>query len=68
MDCEFCSVSAFNGQRFRQRPIKEVLDELESIPQKYIFFIDDNLIGYGRKSEERAIELFKGIIQRKIKK
>jgi radical SAM superfamily enzyme YgiQ (UPF0313 family) len=31
MDCEFCSVSAFNGRRYRQRPVDEVLDELENI-------------------------------------
>ena len=30
LDCEFCSVSAFNGQRYRRRPTGEVLAELES--------------------------------------
>ena len=68
MDCEFCSVTAFNGHRYRQRPVEEVLDELETISQKFLFFVDDNLIGYGRGAERRAIELFKGIIQRKIRK
>jgi radical SAM superfamily enzyme YgiQ (UPF0313 family) len=68
MDCEFCSVSAFNGRRYRQRPVKEVLDELETIPQKMVFFVDDNLIGYGKEAEERAIALFKGMTERGIKK
>jgi radical SAM superfamily enzyme YgiQ (UPF0313 family) len=68
MDCEFCSVSAFNGRRYRQRPVAEVLDELETIPQKMVFFVDDNLIGYGKQAEERTIALFKGMIERKIKK
>jgi len=68
MDCEFCSVSAFNGRRYRQRPVDEVLDEFETIPQKRVFFIDDNIIGYGKEAEKRAIALFEGIIERKIKK
>jgi len=68
MDCEFCSVTAFNGRRYRQRPVEEVLDELETIPQEMVFFVDDNLIGYGKRAEERAIALFKGMIERGIKK
>jgi radical SAM superfamily enzyme YgiQ (UPF0313 family) len=68
MDCEFCSVSTFNGRHYRQRPVGEVLDELETITQKRVFFIDDNIIGYGKGSEKRAIALFKGIIERGIKK
>lgn len=68
MDCEFCSVTQFNGHKYRQRPINDVLDELESIPQKMIFFVDDNILGYGKKANERAINLFKGMINRGIKK
>jgi radical SAM superfamily enzyme YgiQ (UPF0313 family) len=68
MDCEFCSVSTFNGRRYRQRPVEEVLDELETIQQKRVFFVDDNIIGYGKEAEKRAIALFKGIIERGIKK
>lgn len=68
MDCDFCSVTAVNGHQYRQRPVDEVLDELEQIPQRMVFFVDDNIIGYGRKADGRAIELFKGIIDRGIKK
>jgi radical SAM superfamily enzyme YgiQ (UPF0313 family) len=68
MDCEFCSATAFNGRRYRQRPVEEVLDELETIPQKMVFFLDDNIIGYGKQAAERAVTLFKGIIERGIKK
>ncbi|MBN2186910.1 MAG: B12-binding domain-containing radical SAM protein [Dehalococcoidia bacterium] len=68
MDCEFCSVTVFNGHRYRQRLVSEVLDELESIPQKRVFFVDDNIIGYGKATEERAVALFKGMIERGIKK
>jgi radical SAM superfamily enzyme YgiQ (UPF0313 family) len=68
MDCDFCSVTAFNGREYRVRPIEEVLDELESISSRDIFFVDDNLIGYGRNSTERAKDLFKGMIERNLNK
>jgi radical SAM superfamily enzyme YgiQ (UPF0313 family) len=68
MDCEFCSVSAFNGRRYRQRPVEQVLDELEAVPQKMVFFVDDNIIGYGKRAAERAVALFKGMIERRINK
>jgi radical SAM superfamily enzyme YgiQ (UPF0313 family) len=29
MNCSFCSVTAFNGRRFRRRPHESVSDELE---------------------------------------
>ena len=68
MDCYFCSVSAFNGRKYRQRPYEEVLDELTQMPQNMIFFVDDNILGYGKKAEERAINLFKGMVERKLNK
>lgn len=68
MDCSFCSVTAFNGRHYRFRPIEEVLDELEEIPQQYVFILDDNIVGYNSLARERAKELFKGIIRRGIKK
>jgi radical SAM superfamily enzyme YgiQ (UPF0313 family) len=68
MNCEFCSVTVFNGNRYRKRPIEMVLDELQMTPQKMVFFVDDNIIGFGKEDEERAIALFKGMIERGIKK
>jgi radical SAM superfamily enzyme YgiQ (UPF0313 family) len=68
MNCEFCSVTVFNGHRYRKRPVEMVLDELQTIPQKMVFFVDDNIIGFGKDDEERAIALFKGMIKRGIKK
>ena len=68
MDCEFCSVTTFNGLRYRRRPVEDVLDELASIPQKLIFFVDDNIIGYGRESQEQAKELFRAMVERKLNK
>ena len=68
MDCEFCSVTSFNGRRYRRRPAEEVLDELATIPQQMIFFVDDNIIGYGRQSREQALLLLKGMVDRKLNK
>ncbi len=68
MDCDFCSVTAFNGRRYRRRPPEEVLDELEAIPQKMIFFVDDNIIGYGKASREQALQLFRGMVDRGLDK
>jgi len=68
MDCEFCSVTAFNGRRYRRRPPEDVLDELTAIPQKMIFFIDDNIIGYGKKARDEALHLFRGMVERRLHK
>jgi radical SAM superfamily enzyme YgiQ (UPF0313 family) len=68
MNCEFCSVTVFNGHRYRKRPVEVVLDELQTIPQKMVFFVDDNIIGFGKEDEERTVALFKGMIERGIKK
>jgi len=68
MNCEFCSVTAFNGHRYRKRPVEAVLDELECVPQKRVFFVGDNIIGFGKQDQERAIALFRGMIERGIKK
>jgi len=68
MECDFCSVSALNGRRYRKRPVEEVLDELQSIPHDKFIFVDDNLFGRGKEDNERAISLFKGMIERGINK
>ncbi len=67
-NCEFCTVSAFNGRHFRERPIDEVIRELETIDRRNIFFVDDNICGYGKHSRERVIALFKEMIDRKMNK
>ncbi len=67
-NCDFCSVSRYLGREFRQRAVADVLSELVSIPGRYIAFVDDNLIGYSRSDKERALELFEGMIERKLNK
>jgi radical SAM superfamily enzyme YgiQ (UPF0313 family) len=68
MDCEFCSVTAFNGRTYRQRPVGEVLDEIEGLERREFFFSDDNILSYGKNAEERAIQLFRGMVERGLNK
>ena len=68
MDCEFCSVTAFHGRTYRQRPVEEVLDELEALGCKEFFFSDDNIVNYGKKGEGRAVQLFRGMKERGLNK
>ena len=67
-NCNFCSVSRYLGQEYRQRRAQDVLDELEGIKGQYVTFIDDNLIGHSPESRNRAVELFEGMIGRNLRK
>ena len=68
LNCDFCSVTAYNGSRYRRRPTAHILDELESIPNELLFFVDDNIFGYGAGCQEKALELFQGMVERDLKK
>ncbi|NLV72495.1 MAG: B12-binding domain-containing radical SAM protein [Actinobacteria bacterium] len=61
LNCTFCSVTRFNGSRYRQRPIPEVVDEFRSIPETRVLIVDDNLIGRRPQHIERAKELFRAM-------
>ncbi|MCG8640175.1 MAG: B12-binding domain-containing radical SAM protein [Desulfobacterales bacterium] len=67
-NCDFCAVTGFNGFRRRKFPLEEALEEFEAIPQSVVAFLDDNLIGYSKKDIDYALGLFRGIIDRGIKK
>lgn len=50
-DCEFCSVSVFDGRKLRHKDVSQVVSEIETIlsddnqyKKKSIFFADDNII------------------------
>jgi radical SAM superfamily enzyme YgiQ (UPF0313 family) len=68
MDCTFCSVTAFNGRRFRRRRLNSVLDELTKIPQKKIMITDDNIIGHSLEDRRWTRSFFKKVIDLKLKK
>lgn len=58
INCNFCSVTAFNGARFRLRSIDKVIEEINTIKSKRIFIVDDNIVGSGNRYVKRAHELF----------
>jgi len=44
LNCSFCSVTAFNGAHYRQRPIADVVREFKLIREKHVLVVDDNLM------------------------
>jgi radical SAM superfamily enzyme YgiQ (UPF0313 family) len=68
MNCTFCSVTAFNGARYRQRCIPEVVREFQSIPEKRVLVVDDNLIGTRPEHIARAKELFRALAAARLGK
>ncbi len=68
LSCSFCSVTAFNGHRYRQRPIADVVREFGAIREKYVLIVDDNLIGTRPEHIARAKDLFRAMIRAKLRK
>jgi radical SAM superfamily enzyme YgiQ (UPF0313 family) len=68
MNCSFCSVTAFNGARYRQRPIPEVVREFQSIREQRVLVVDDNLIGTRPEHIARAKDLFRALAAAKLGK
>lgn len=68
MGCEFCSVTHMCGQQYRERDIEDVLNELDETERKLLFFVDDNLVNNKKGADERAIALFKGMVERGMDK
>lgn len=68
MTCDFCSVSQMCGTNYRERDVEDVLDELEETSNRFIFFTDDNLVINTKSAQQRAIRLFKGMVERGLNK
>ncbi len=68
LNCSFCSVTAFNGARYRQRPIADVVREFQLIREKYVLVVDDNLIGTRPEHIARAKDLFRAMAKARLRK
>ncbi len=68
LNCSFCSVTAFNGGKFRHRPVENVIKELRQIKEKIILFVDDNLIGTRSDHISNTKELFRAMIREGLTK
>ena len=58
-DCEFCSVTAFYGRKYRKRPLDLVLQELQELRKtnSFAFFVDDNIVA----DRSYSLPLFEGM-------
>lgn len=61
-NCDFCSIRAFYGSSVRQRPVTAVVDEIERVGRRHVFFVDDNLF----VDPPKARELFEALVPLKI--
>ena len=68
LNCSFCSVTAFNGAQYRQRPIPDVVREFQLVREKRVLVVDDNLIGTRRDHIARAKDLFRALAQANLHK
>lgn len=66
--CEFCSVPTFQGGKFRERPVEDVIEEMLETDYKGLMFAEDNFYGHGKRSNERANRLFKEMVDKKTNK
>jgi len=68
LNCSFCSVTRFNGAKYRQRPIADVVREFRLIREKHVLVVDDNLIGTRPEHIARAKDLFRAMAQANLRK
>jgi radical SAM superfamily enzyme YgiQ (UPF0313 family) len=68
LNCSFCSVTAFNGAHYRQRPIADVVWEFQLIRESRVLVVDDNLVGTRPEHIARAKDLFRAMAQANLRK
>jgi radical SAM superfamily enzyme YgiQ (UPF0313 family) len=68
LNCSFCSVTAFNGAHYRQRPIPDVVQEFQLIGERLVLVVDDNLIGTRPDHIARAKDLFRAMARANLRK
>jgi radical SAM superfamily enzyme YgiQ (UPF0313 family) len=62
-NCSFCSIRAFYGNNMRQRPVADVVEDIQRSGRRQIFLVDDNLF----VDVDRARELFEALIPLNIR-
>jgi radical SAM superfamily enzyme YgiQ (UPF0313 family) len=64
-NCEFCSVTKFNGRRVRQKSVGYLTEEITKAKNegiRFLVFMDDNIVA----DKEYAKELFRALIPLKL--
>lgn len=59
--CNYCSVTSFFGRKYRLRPMEKVLEEVDTLPGRLLFFVDDNIAA----NPVHTKELFQGLKEKK---
>ena len=62
--CSFCAVHFLANGKYLQRGVEDVVDEIDSLPQDYIYFVDDETF-INAKRMKRMAEM---LIERGVKK
>ena len=62
--CEFCAISSFSHHGVRQRPIKDVVEDIKSMSNRMFIFHDPHMT----VNRKYAKELFRELIRQKIRK
>ncbi|MFH0975288.1 MAG: radical SAM protein [Spirochaetota bacterium] len=68
LNCSFCSVTSFNGGKFRRRPIESIIEEFKTIREKHVLIVDDNFIGTSPVHIAETKELLRAMIKAKLSK
>ena len=63
-NCNFCFCTRITGGLYRQRPLDEVINELESITEKEIYIVDDDFL----TDKNRLLSFIEKIRERDIRK
>ncbi len=62
-DCEFCAERLFLGEKYRMRPVEDVVEEVRRAGSRQIFFADSTFAG----KRSRTMDLLERLIPLKIR-
>jgi radical SAM superfamily enzyme YgiQ (UPF0313 family) len=51
-NCEYCSVTQFYGNKYRHRPVEQVVRDIKACGSRFINFVDDNIAGKASYAKE----------------
>lgn len=63
LKCEFCSITAVTKATYLPRKIESVVDDIRSLKNRNVFFVEDNFVG----NKRHAKALLRAVIPLKIK-
>jgi radical SAM superfamily enzyme YgiQ (UPF0313 family) len=64
--CTFCFCRKMNQEAYGRRPLPEIMDEIESIPNQNIFVVDDNFLLSPKRLQEFCSEIERRNIRKRF--